>query len=142
MSRSGMHRPMNPLHICASEVELSAICAQGPGGQNVNKVATAIQLRFDVRASSLPKDIKARWLASSDSRLTPDGVLLLKAQRYRTQQANRQDAWTRLDELLARYAQATRPRKATQPTPGSVQRRLQSKARRAQLKASRRSWSD
>jgi len=128
--------PATPV-IPAAEVELTAIRAQGPGGQNVNKVSSAIQLRFDVRASSLPEDIKQRWLQSADSRLTPDGVLILKAQRYRTQEANRQDAWARLYALLERYARPPKPRKATRPTRASVQKRLQSKAIQARLKASR-----
>ncbi len=125
-------------HIPVSEVELTAIRAQGPGGQNVNKVSSAIQLRFDVRASSLPEDIKARWLQAPGNHLTPDGVLVFKAQRYRTQEANRQDAWARLFELLERFERAPRKRKATRPTRASVQKRLQSKARHSQLKASRR----
>ncbi|MDI9232458.1 alternative ribosome rescue aminoacyl-tRNA hydrolase ArfB [Limnohabitans lacus] len=126
------------LHITDDEVELSAIRAQGPGGQNVNKVSSAIQLRFDVAQSSLPDDVKARWLQSGDSRLSQDGVLVLKAQRHRTQEANRQDAWMRLYELLDQFAKAPKARKATKPTRGSVQRRLQGKAIQSQLKSSRR----
>ena len=129
---------MSHVRIPEAEVELSAIRSQGPGGQNVNKVSSAIQLRFDVRASSLPEDIKARWLQAPANHLTPDGVLVLKAQRYRTQQANRQDAWARLFELLERFERAPRKRKATRPTRASVQKRLQSKTRHSQLKASRR----
>ena len=129
---------MSHVRIPEAEVELSAIRAQGPGGQNVNKVSSAIQLRFDVRTSSLPEDIKDRWLQAPANHLTPDGVLVLKAQRYRTQQANRQDAWARLFELLERFERAPRKRKATRPTRASVQKRLQSKTRHSQLKASRR----
>lgn len=130
-------RIMTRVHIPDDEVALTAIRAQGPGGQNVNKVSSAIQLRFDVRASSLPEDIKTRWLQATGNQLTADGVLVLKAQRYRTQEANRQDAWARLYELLARYESVPKVRKATRPTRASVQRRLQSKALHARLKASR-----
>lgn len=102
-------------------------------------MATAIQLRFDVTASSLPEAVKARWLADADNRLTPEGVLVLKAQRYRTQEGNRQDAWARLYELLARYERAPKARKATRPTRASVKKRLESKAKQGLLKASRQS---
>ena len=124
-------------HIPEAEVEITAIRAQGPGGQNVNKVSSAIQLRFDVRASSLPEDIKTRWLQAPGNHLTPDGVLVIKAQRYRTQEANRQDAWARLYELLERFERAPKKRKATRPTRASVLKRLQSKTLHARLKASR-----
>lgn len=133
---------MTRVHIPDDEVALTAIRAQGPGGQNVNKVSSAIQLRFDVRASTLPEDIKARWLQAPGNYLTPDGVLILKAQRYRTQEANRQDAWARLYEMLARYELPPKARKATRPTRASVQKRLQSKALHARLKTSRRQQGD
>jgi ribosome-associated protein len=135
-------RVMTRVHIPDDEVALTAIRAQGPGGQNVNKVSSAIQLRFDVRASTLPEDIKARWLQAPGNHLTPDGVLILKAQRYRTQEANRQDAWARLYEMLERYERAPKARKATRPTRASVQKRLQSKALHARLKTSRRQQGD
>jgi len=93
-----------------SEVEFTAIRAQGPGGQHVNKVSSAIHLRFDVGASSLPEALKTRWLQAPENRLTAQGVLIIKAQRYRTQEANRQDAWARLLELLERYARPTKTR--------------------------------
>ena len=126
------------LHIDDAEVELSAIRAQGPGGQNVNKVSSAIQLRFDVANSGLPDAVKQRWLQSGDSRLTQEGVFILKAQRHRTQEANRADAWARLYDTLDQYARAPKPRKATKPTQGSVQRRLESKAIQSQIKSGRR----
>lgn len=119
------------------EVEVTAIRAQGAGGQNVNKVSSAIQLRFDVAGSALPDDVKQRWLQSGDSRLTQDGEFILKAQRHRTQEANRVDAWARLYETLDLYAKPPKPRKATKPTYGSVKRRLEGKAIQSKIKASR-----
>lgn len=126
------------LHIDDAEVALTAIRAQGPGGQNVNKVSSAIQLRFDVAHSSLPEDVKQRWLQSGDNRLSQEGVFILKAQRHRTQEANRVDAWARLYETLDQYAQPPKARKATKPTYGSVQRRLEGKAMQSQTKSGRR----
>jgi ribosome-associated protein len=125
------------IEIQESEVQVSAIRAQGAGGQNVNKVSSAIHLRFDIPASSLPEDVKARLLALRDSRITQDGVLVLKAQQHRTQDANRMDAFARLHELVNSVATPPRVRKATKPTYGSKQRRLEGKSQRSQTKAGR-----
>ena len=129
---------LRPPVVDASEVEISAIRAQGAGGQNVNKVATAVHLRFDIAASSLPEDVKARLLALRDHRITDEGVLVLKSQQYRTQEQNRNDALARLNDLVATVALPPRVRRPTRPTYGSQQRRLQGKSLRAEVKSSRR----
>ena len=119
------------------EVEFSAIRAQGAGGQNVNKVSSAIHLRFDIMASSLPEAIKERLLCLSDSRITQEGVLVLKAQQHRTQEMNRADALARLQAVIDGVSIPQKARRATKPTYGSKQRRLAGKSQRSEIKSSR-----
>jgi ribosome-associated protein len=130
-------KPSALIEIRETEVEISAIRAQGAGGQNVNKVSSAIHLRFDIPASSLAHDVKARLLALRDSRITNEGVLVLKAQSHRTQDMNRLDAFARLHELVNSVATPPRVRRATKPTFGSKQRRLEGKSQRSLTKSGR-----
>jgi ribosome-associated protein len=126
-----------PIIIHESEVTVTAIRAQGAGGQNVNKVSSAIHLRFDIHASSLPDDVKERLLCLHDSRITQDGVLIIKAQMHRTQDMNRLDAYARLHELVNSVAKPPRVRRATKPTFASKVRRLEGKSQRSGIKANR-----
>ncbi len=130
-----MIRVTGKIAIDEREIAESFVRASGPGGQNVNKLATAVQLRFDVRGSpSLPGDVKARLERLAGTRLTRDGVLVITAQRHRTQARNRQDALARLVDLIRRAATPPAPRRPTKPTAGSRQRRIESKKRRGGIK--------
>lgn len=119
------------------EVELIAIRSQGAGGQNVNKVASAIHLRFDINASTLPEIYKSKLLALRDKRISKDGVLIIKAQKFRTQEKNREDAIQRLIELVKSVTVVEKVRVATKPTKGSQKRRLEGKSKRSQIKSLR-----
>ena len=125
-----------------SEVDITAIRAQGAGGQNVNKVSSAIHLRFDIGASSLPTDVKDRLLALRDSRITQEGVLILKAQSHRTQDMNKLDAFARLHDIVNSVAVPPLVRRATKPSFGAKQRRLEGKSQRSETKALRGRVSD
>ncbi len=126
--------------IAESEIDIRAIRAQGSGGQNVNKVSSAIHLRFDINASSLPEIYKERLLKLRDHRITREGVIVIKAQQYRSQDKNRAEALRRLHELIDSIVELPRERKPTKPTRQSQRKRLDSKTQRGQLKIMRKKW--
>ena len=135
----GMIRITRTIAIDESELEERFVRSRGPGGQNINKVATAVQLRFDVgRSANLPDDVRERLMRLAGRRMTDDGVLIIEARRFRTRQRNRQDAMERLIRLIRRAAERPKPRRKTKPTLASRRRRLESKRRRSRTKSLRR----
>ncbi|NOU50398.1 aminoacyl-tRNA hydrolase [Pseudoalteromonas sp. JBTF-M23] len=129
-----MLRLSNNVEIAAWEIDISAIRAQGAGGQNVNKVSSAIHLKFDIKSSALPEFYKQRLLSLNDSRITKDGVIVIKAQSHRTQEMNKEEALQRLKTLILEAVKTQKARRATKPTKSSQRKRVESKVKRGQTK--------
>ena len=142
MHKCTLHHITSKVTIAGNEIKINAIRAQGAGGQNVKKVSNAIQLRFSIKSSSLPDLLKERLLKLNDQRINSEGIIIIKAQRYRSKEKNREEALKRLFKLIESVSSVPKKRRATRPTINSNRKRLDSKARHGQIKAMRQKISD